>query len=638
MGITHKKSLKMEYGVRKTEKEYCFTISMEAKNSASLRIYDLKGILLCDIDLREYRIAGSVFSVAVNGLPEEGIQYEYLCDGELFPDLYLKSHSYKRPYGEEKSSKDNDRAVFCDTGYEWEEDKQLRIPYTDVTIYQLHVRGFTKHASSKVKGKGCFLGITEKIQYFKDLGINQIELMPAYEFYELDSQLDSLPKHHPSFTTDYTLDAKGNVIKNTPKVKINYWGYKKASYFCPKFNYSYNLDAIKEFKDMVKALHKAGIEIVMQMYFNKNTDACLIRDCLRFWYMEYHIDGFHLMGESIPMNVILKDALINEAKLYFNNFDRNSELFANSSCKYVADVNDGFMYASRRFLKSDSDSLSAFVNATRSNPSAPYNINYITSYQGFTLNDLVSYECKHNESNGENNSDGTDYNLSWNCGVEGKCSKKAVKEMRIRQIKNALSMLFLAQGTPMLFMGDEMMNSQNGNNNPYCQDNEITWLDWKLNKSSEEILNYTKKIICLRKSHKVVHFGKELKGMDYLSEGFPDISYHQDMAWKSEFNSYMLHFGILYWGAYAVNPDGNKDDSIFIAYNMHWEDHSFGLPRLKQGMKWEYVSGTCSDLESKKFIAALNDEQEEINVYKRSVIVLKAVKPVNNNGPVKEEK
>ena len=638
MNYTYRKSLITEYGAVKSADDYYFTLSLPEHKSACVAIYDLSGKLLDTVNPDDYRLAGNTDSFAASGLPKDGIQYEYICDDTVTDDPYMRAHSFKRQYGTEPGTDDSDRNVCTGLTYDWEGDECIGRDFSDVLAYQLHVRGFTKHPSSKVKGKGCFLGITEKIPYFNELSINQIELMPSYEFCEFDYEKPYYNAEHPVYQTDVTLDAEGNTVKNVPKLKLNYWGYKAGSYFCPKYNYAYSNDPITEFKDMVKALHKAGIEIIMQMFFAKGTDASLIRDCLRFWHIEYHIDGFHLMGENLPLNIVFADGILSDCKLYVNNIDRNSEMLMNSPLKYAADINSGVMYSARKFLKSDSDSLAGFVNALRSNPSRPYSINYLTCYEGFTLNDLVSYDNKHNEDNGENNTDGTDYNVSWNCGFEGPSSKKSVKELRIRQIKNALCFLLLSRGTPMLFMGDEMMNSQSGKNNPYCHDSSLTWLNWKRTKASDEIFEFTKKLIKIRKENSILHEPGELRGMDYRSKGYPDISYHQDMAWKADFSCGMLHFAAFLYGAYAkdckcvsAGNESDEADSLYIAYNMHWTDHTFGMPRLKSGMRWELVAGSCTDEEAKAFSESLNKGTDEINVYKRSVLILKSC-------AVKEEK
>lgn len=633
-GIKVYKSDRTKYGVERIADRTYFTVSLTVMKTANLNIFTLKGQPIISIDLKDMKLKGSVYSLYITGLDaNEGFLYEYVCDMVNVKDPYMTNKSLKRTFGVKKTETDIERAAFIPDTYDFSNDKQpLHKPF-DAIMYLLHVRGFTNHSSSKVKGKGCFLGIKEKIPYLKSLNISQVALMPAYDFYEFDTEGLGLIDNHPAFIKDKTVNENGEIINNTPKEKLNYWGYKEANYFCVKPEYAYSPDASKEFKDMVFALHNEGIELIMQMYFPSHIPHALIVDCLRFWHITYHVDGFHVMGENIPVKLIISDDILCDAKLYFNNIYIDSNDLISSKNRYVTDVNTGFMVSARRFLKSDSGSLCDFASSQRANPSMPYRLNYITCHEGFTLNDLVSYELKHNESNGENNSDGTNDNFSWNCGAEGKSLKKAIKDLRIRQMKNALTMLFTSQSAPMLFMGDEFMNSQDGNNNPYCQDNETTWLNWKLNKSSEELLDFTRELTALRAKHKVLRQEGELKNMDYLKCGSPDISYHQDMAWRANLNNNLLHIGIMLDGNYA--GFGNKaDDTFYIAYNMYWENRVFGLPRLKNNMRWQLLMSTCSDEENKEIKKDLLESNDEVCVLKRSIMILRAA---HVKGAVKKE-
>lgn len=600
------KSNNTQYGVFKQGNDYVFTCAFDVKESLILVISDVKNEIEIKIPIDEYKYYGRIYSLVISGLSLKEFKYYYICDDVICMDPYARRKCIKRVFGKPYSDTDEDiissnEALFSSEIYDFEDDKRPHINHSDVIAYELHVRGFTKHPSSKVKGKGCYLGIIEKIPYLLELNINQIRLMPAYDFYEFDK------------TTD---------IKEECSVKLNYWGFKNGNYFCPKYEYSYSKDAVSEFKDMVKALHKAGIEIIMQMYFPAGTKQTLIIDCLRYWYTEYHVDGFHLIGSKLPLELILTDDILSDAKLYINNINKDDyDILSLYKSSNVIDVNDGFMVSMRRFLKGDSGSLNSFVYYNRFNSQDYRTLNYITKYEGFTLNDLVSYEHKHNEDNGENNNDGTFDNFSWNCGIEGKSSKKPIVALRSRQIKNALCLLLLSQGAPMLFMGDEFMNTQKGNNNPYCQDNEVTWLNWKHNKLSEEILSFTKMLTTFRKNNKILHQNKELMNMDYLQCGNPDISYHQEMAWKSDLNNYLIHVGIMLEGKYSEN---GSEDTLYIAYNMHWENHVFGLPHHKDTPEWELVFTTATSEESEEMRKDLLDSQDEICVFKRSVVVLKA--------------
>lgn len=605
------------------EEGLSFTCAYKVSETLILNIYDTAGECVCSVDMLKFKVGGNVYSVKIISDNYDAFySYEYVLDGKVTSDLYEKNHENKRGYAEIKDKDNSERSIIYKNEFDWDGDDILRIPYDEIISYSMHVRGFTMHKSSKVKAKGTFRGITEKISYLKDLSINQIILMPCYEFYEMDSQKEKLLEGHPKYANDKSIDINGNVIDNIDDYKLNYWGFKKAHYFSPKAAYSYSDDFVREFKEMVKALHKAEIEVVMQVFFDREENPNDVLEILRFWRKEYHVDGFQVMGSEIPRKNIVSDNMLSDVKLYFEYVDIGEiEGLKNNKNEYIAEVSKAFLTDARRFLKSDDDSLDAFVRAQRYNPSTVHRINYLTCYEGFTLNDLVSYDYKHNEDNGEDNRDGTNYNYSWNCGVEGPSKKKAVQVLRLKQMKNAFCLLLLSQATPMLFMGDEFMNTQLGNNNPYCLDNEKTWLNWNLNKQNEQLLSFVKELISFRKSHKLLHLKNELKLMDYKSLGFPDASYHQDMAWKSRTDSFIKHIGIMLSGEYL---DG--EDSIYIAYNMHWENHLFGLPRLSKNMRWEYIFDT-SDMYNKDIVESdLKNNSEEICVYGRSIMVLKANK------------
>ncbi|MDO4965950.1 MAG: hypothetical protein Q4E51_04515 [Lachnospiraceae bacterium] len=598
-----------------------FTAYFQFKESLYLRIYNTLNVCIADIDMSLYKVSGNVYSVKVSADGIAECSYEYVVDGEVVSDPYERNHQKIRVYSAKLSDATVERSKVYVDNFEWNDDKTLNHKYSDVIAYSLHVRGFTKHKSSKVKGNGTYTGIIEKIPYLKELGINQIELMPSYEFYEIDTDEDALVVGHPKYAGKLTVNENGEVIENKAKEKINYWGYKEGHYFCPKANYALSDNFVNEYKKMVYELHKAGIEVVMQFYFPKNVNRGTIIDVLRFWRLSYHIDGFHIMGENIPKNLIISDPVLSEAKLYFE-YIGETEISPSVTVlnKSIAEVSKAFLTDARRFLKSDDGSLYNFVVANRYNPTNIHRINYISCYEGFTLNDLVSYDYKHNELNGEDNRDGTDYNYSWNCGVEGASRKRNVQALRLRQMKNAMCLLLLSQSTPMLLMGDELMNSQGGNNNPYCQDNEITWLNWNITKSNKEFFNFVKELIAFRKDNKMLHLEEEPKLIDHKSLGFPDVSYHQDMAWKSRFDSFMKHVGILYAGEYL---DG--EESLYIAYNMHWENHLFGLPKLTKGKKWKFIFTTSDGVSEEDINKDLSENNDELCVLGRSVLVLKSI-------------
>ncbi|MGN1147599.1 MAG: hypothetical protein ACI4TB_04200, partial [Lachnospiraceae bacterium] len=394
----------------------------------------------------------------------------------------------------------------------------------------------------------------------------------------------------------------------------------------PKNSYAYSKDAVTEFKDMVKTLHQNGMEIIMQFYFTEKVSEQEIPEILRYWVMEYHVDGFHLKGENINTGVLAADPALARTKLWYYGFsEKKSEADATvgtvTGMRQLAEYRDDYRYDMRRFLKGDEGMLPSVMYYLRCNPSWEGKVNYLTNYDGFTLMDLVSYERKHNEANGEENKDGNDYNASWNCGQEGHTRKRTVAALRLKQIKNALMLLFLSQGTPLLFMGDEFGNSQEGNNNPYCQDNTITWLNWRNLESGREIYDFSRALIKLRREHPVFRQEKELRLMDYGSCGYPDASYHGEVPWRPDTASYSRQLGVMYCGKYAYVDKRTPDDFFYVAYNMHWEPHQFAMPKLPRGLCWELCMSSDTEL-----LKVLPKKQTEVSVPGRCICVFKGTK------------
>ena len=330
------------------------------------------------------------------------------------------------------------------------------------------------------------------------------------------------------------------------------------------------------------------------------------------------------MGSDLPIKMITSDLYLRDTKIYVESGNIIDINRAYSFNKNIAFADNDFSLVMKKYLKSDENMLSDFLFRQRNNPVNPHVINYITDYKGFTLNDLVSYDYKHNEANEENNNDGEDYNHSWNCGVEGPTKKKSVCDLRMKQMKNAIIMLLMASGTPMLLAGDEMMNSQEGNNNPYCQDNEIGWVNWNNNRKAKCFYEFTKSVIALRKSHPVLRPFNEFRIMDYAACGFPDLSYHGDNAWAPKLDNYLRHIGIMICGKYVRVDRVNEDDFFYIAYNMHWEDHQLALPKLPKDRKWIVILETNDKNDDSKY--SLSDEEDYINVCNRSITVLKSIR------------
>jgi len=571
----------------------------------------------------DYRI-GDLYCVRLEGIRLSKFTYRFYVDDVEFCDPYARKIVGREKWGKPLGEKS---AVYAEfdvnkAEFDWENDKCLGISYEDSVFYSLHMRGFTKHPSSKVASRGTFEGLTEKISYLKQLGVTAVECMPIYEFNEII--------YNPAYTTFKVQNLPFMEEKNIWEYRINYWGFsdKDNYYFAPKYSYGGGKDPVNSCKQMVRMLHKQGIECIMQIYFSKDQTPAFIQEVLRFWVMEYHMDGFHLLGVGLPMELIGNDPILKRTKIYcettladkiYADGTKGPE-FRNLGC-----YREDFRFDSRKFLKGDEDMLSRMGAYIKSNSEREAQVHHITDYRGFTLMDLVSYDRKHNEDNGEENRDGSDYNYSWNCGAEGPSRKKNIQSLRLSQRKNALSFLMLSQATPLLMAGDEFGHSAGGNNNAYCQDNKVNWLNWSFDKQGEELLEFTRELIAFRKQHPILHSRKLMRASDYESKGYPDISYHGEQAWYAQFENYNRHLGIMYCGLYEQKADKTPDDFIYIAYNMHWIRHEFALPILPKGYDWEVAYGTRLFWEDKQAGELLFDEEKEqkkVTVTPRSVLVL----------------
>ena len=516
-------------------------------------------------------------------------------------------------------------------------DQPLKHPYDETILYRLHVRGFTRHTSSGTGERGTFRALTEKIPYLKELGITAVELMMPNEFQEV--MMEDGADGNPYAT-------------GTPTGRLNYWGYGAGYLFAPKASYTSGKEKEpeREFKDLVKEFHKNDIEVLVELYFTGEESAALAQEAVRFWVYEYHVDGVHLSGFA-PAELLASDPLLADTKLLAGSGDgvRVAKTAAAPKLRerrwHLGEYNEGFLIDMRRVLKGDEDQVGRLIYQTRRNPDAYGVINYMAATNGFTMMDMVSCEQKHNEANGENNRDGSDYNYTWNCGVEGTTRKKKIVQMRKKQLRNAFLLLFLSQGTPMFLAGDEFGNSQNGNNNAYCQDNEISWLNWHQLETNRDIYEFVKYMIAFRKAHPVFHLPVEPKNIDYLVCGHPDVSYHGVKTWCPEFENFRRQLGILYCGEYGRRADGTSDDYFFVAYNMHWEPHEFDLPKLPKGMQWTLCINT-DDADNNgicppESLEAGQEPQEELRQYMvppRSILVFRGFKSISGSASEKDGK
>ena len=524
---------------------------------------------------------GDVWNVTIKG-DFQGIDYLFEADGKEVPDPCARACSGKERWGDLAAAEHPARGVALPEGeeFDWGEDKKPEIPFSQMVIYRIHVRGFTKHASSGTEPmlRGTFRGIQEKSPYLKELGITTVEILPAAEFDEV-----MVP---PAM-------AAGVYEPQKPDGRLNYWGYAKAQLMAPKESYCAGKEApVRELKELIKALHQEKMELVAELFFTGEENPGYALEAVRRWALDFRADGIRLSGYP-PLQLIAADPYLSGVKLFADSW----EGMPHGSCRHLAEYNDGFMMDMRRFLKGDEGQLDGAAFHIRRNPEKTAVINYMANNNGFTMMDMVSYNEKHNEDNGENNRDGTDKNQSWNCGAEGPTRKKQVVKLRRRQLCNAFLLLFLSQGTPLILGGDEFGRTKKGNNNSYCQDNEISWLNWNLLKTNQNLYQFVKKAIAFRKAHPVFHMEKEPVLMDYKSLGVPDMSFHGLKAWCPEFESCCRQLGVFYCGLYGKKADGSPDQYFYVAYNMHWEPREFGLPHLPKGLKWHLAADTFRDME-----------------------------------------
>ena len=605
--------------------------------------------------------------------PKEGHRFD---KNKILMDPYAKLIAGRDIWGQKPDLKNiypyRSRVVFDD--FDWEGDHPLETPVNDLVIYEMHVRNFTCGAASGVKHPGTFSGIAEKIPYLKELGVNCVELMPIHEFDEFEYYRPSPTDGHML----YNLWGYSNVGFFAPKA-----AYASTGKYSMQVDELKNLikklhaNGIEVILDVVFNHTAEGNEMGPYISYrgidNKtyymltdngeylnfsgcgNTLNCnnpnvrdMIVDSLRYWVTDYHIDGFrfdlaailgrdqkgHPMSNPPLLESLAHDPILGKTKLIAEAWDAGGLYQVGSfpSWGRWAEWNGKFRDSIRRFIKGDEQVLGEVKERIVGSPDlyAAQNrgikasVNFITAHDGFTLMDLVSYNYKHNEANGENNRDGEEHNNSWNCGHEGECDNEDIIRLRHRQIKNACALLMVSQGIPMILSGDEMGNTQFGNNNAYCQDNEISWLDWNNLTKNADLFHFFKQIIRFRRQHKVLRYEYHLAQNDYRNLRYPDISWHGVKAWQPDSGYNNLTLAFMLNGRYA-QTNGKPDDFIYVAVNMHWEMHGFEIPQLPEGMAWHVFANTGVDAPNdiaEPGHEPLIDSQKEILVGARSVIIL----------------
>jgi isoamylase len=596
-----------------------------------------------------YRI-GDTYSMLVFDIKPDEFEYAFSFDGPYEPakgllfneenvllDPYSRAVTGQRKWGEKpEGGKDFEyRARVVKSNFDWGNIKQLEQPFEDLVIYETHVRGYTKDKSSGVSAPGTFAGLKDKIPYLKDLGINAVELMPIFEFDEMES---------------------ARVVDGVQL--YNYWGYNTVSFFAPNTSYAFNEEHNHEgdeLKSLIKALKENGIEVILDVVFNHtaegnemgpcfsfkgidnnvyymltpdahyyNFSGCgnvmncnhpvvrsFIIDCLRHWAIEYRVDGFRFDLASIlgrdqngaPManppilESLAFDPVLGKMKLIAEAWDAGGLYQVGSfpSWNRWAEWNGRYRDDMRSFLKGDDGMAgNAITRITGSHdlysPESrghKASVNFMTCHDGFTLYDLYSYNEKHNEKNGWNNTDGDNNGHSWNCGAEGETDDPNVNGLRRRLIKNAFAALLCSRGPAMFFAGDEFCNTQFGNNNAYCQDNIISWLDWSRLEEFKEIHDFVRHMIQFRKEHPILR-----KMTKPSSCQFPEISVHNGTPFNASTDYKTKLIGIMYAGR---NEEDTEDDIVFYCMNAYWEPLVMQLPVLPNGKHWHVDTNTNAE-------------------------------------------
>ncbi|MCM1125034.1 MAG: alpha-amylase family glycosyl hydrolase [Lachnospiraceae bacterium] len=595
-----------------------FAAEFSGNNECGIILYDSKG-QKTKIPFSQEGRCGNLYGIQIEGVETLPRGYQFYDGNDIVMDSYAQTVHGLEKWGGRDGGKRPLCAGFDSGGFDWEGDAPLGIPYEDTILYGLNVRAFTMHKSSGVIHRGTFEGVIEKIPYLKSLGITAVLLMPCYEYEECMTL--------PAGAGTTVLSIDGRTGKEAEISRLDCWGFRKGFYFAPKASYSAGASPVHSFQQMVKELHQNGIEVMMHFYFPPEVKQSDILRILKHWVLKYHIDGARVSGFHIPFRMLMQEGFLSDTKIWCD-YIPDEEKDGCHNVKNFSFSHGNYKNDMRRFLKGDEGFVGAVLNYQRQNPADYGVINYFADYDGFSLYDCVSYERKHNELNGEENRDGAERNYTWNCGIEGETRKKAVRRLRLKQLKNALALLFFSQGTPFLFSGDEFGNSRRGNNNCYCQDNASGWIEWKETDFAKELLSYTRFLIGLRREYRILHMKREMSVMDTKSCGYPDISYHGIEAWRPDLGHMSRIFGTMLCGQYA-----GEEPFFYIACNMHWESHRLALPKLPPEQAWVKISDTsdCDEENSGKDISAMTATESVIIVNARSIVLFRSV-PVPSRG------
>lgn len=608
------------YGVQVDKDGIIFTFEAEKEDVCRILFYGKNQEIIETIEVPPKYCRGAIRSVCIQGKSAKNLRYNYEINGQVITDPYANRIMGRERWADK--SREACRYQVCG-GYaakefDWQEDLLPEVPRHEMIMYKLHVRGFSMDAGLRGRVKGTFEAVRERIPYLKNMGITTVEFMPVYEFEEF---VIPEPVRLPEYLSwQIEEDDMIKPAESAAPEKLNFWGYVPGNYFAVKSSYASTTDAAHEWKQLIHELHANGMECVMEMFFLDWQNQNIILDALRYWVREFHVDGFHLLGEKLPITAIAQDAWLRRTKIFYTAFDA---MLLEAPCRYphLFVYKEEYLYPVRGMLNHVNGSMDAFVCQQRKQHKTLGFVNYIADNNGFSLLDVFSYVEKHNLANGEDNCDGSSWNLSNNYGVEGKTAKKHINAIRERQLCNAVAILMLGQGVPLLFSGDECGNSQNGNNNAYCQDNHIGWVNWKKGEKYAWLTEFVERMASFRRHHPVIAAEQPKELSDFLRTGFPDLSYHGENAWLSAVAAERQAVGVMYCGAYEVCADGEADEMIYVGYNFHAGRGRLALPKLSDKKKWYLCMDTGRGKEP--FLAKEEEmDDQQIELKGQSVVIL----------------
>lgn len=569
-----------------------FCIACRKETDCKVLLYKRSHInQLEEIAVPEEFSKGNLRSVRIDGLNLSEYDYNFQIDGTVIQDPYARRITGRETWADITRGLKDSACLRCrceENSFSWRGDPEVEIPRKDMVLYKLHVRGFTKGLPEGTPDRGTFRGLIKKLSYLKSLGVTSIELMPVYEFEELvPLETGSSPESYTQWKSKRK--KKTAKTKEKPRYKINYWGYGEGMYFAPKASYAAGDFPDIELKTCILQMHKKGMECILEMDFPDHISDSRILQILTYWVKEYHVDGFHLQGNRIPMQMLLDELYLGRTKLLYRGFSDYMIPEEEKAYPRAFLDTDEFLYPTRKLASGIDGNIWELADQMRKQNLKLGYINYIADNNGYTLADLFTYERKYNESNGENNMDGPAWSFNNNCGVEGESSSRNVRRIRSRRMKNAIAMLFLAQGVPMLMAGDEDCNTQRGNNNVYCQDNEIGWKDWRQSRAARDFQSFVKKMIAFRKNHVILRREQPMTFADSLSIGYPDLSYHEESAWISSQHYNRKSMGMLYCGEYA-----QEEEDVYIGFNFSDFQKKLTLPKQREKRNWYLLMDTAA--------------------------------------------